>query len=128
MARYEDWVPPPPVERVSEEQELFDDLLDRAIRTPLTMQSFFDSERPPIREEEPVMRTLRLVEIAARADFLSAVLLLGSPVLAWGAERHVTAALEALARTAWILGYVPETTLPDATQRVTCVDLAMAIA
>lgn len=128
MARYEDWVPPPPVERVTEEQELFDDLLDRAIRTPLTMQSFFDSERPFIRQEEPVMRTLRLVEITARCDFLSALLLLGSPVLSWGAEKHVLGILTAVARTAWILGYVPDTTLSEAAQRVTCVDLAMAIA
>jgi hypothetical protein len=128
MARYEDWVPPPPAERISEEQQVFDDLLDRAIRTPLTMQSFFDSERPSLREEERVMRTLRLIEIAARADFLSALLLLGSPVLAWGAERHAAGTLEALARAAWILGHVPDTTLTDAAQRVTCVDLAMAIA
>lgn len=128
MARYENWVPPPPVERISPEQELFDEVLDRAIRTPLTMQSFFDSDRPSIRQEEPVMRTLRLVEISARCDFLSALLLLGGPVLSWGAERHVLGILEALARTAWILGYVPDTTLSDAAQRVTCVDLAMAVA
>lgn len=128
MARYESWVPPPPTERVSPEQELFDDLLDRGIRSPLTMQSFFDPERPPIREEEPVMRTLRLVEISSRCDFLSALLLLGSPALAWGAERHVLGTLEALARNAWILGNVPDVTLTEATQRVTCVDLAMAVA
>lgn len=128
MARYEAWVPPPPVEAVSQEEELFTELLDRGIRTPETMRSFFDTDRPPIAEEEQPFRTLRELEIAARCDFLSGVLLLGSSVLAWGAERHVLNVLEAMSHMAWILGQVPSTTLEDASERATCVDLDRALA
>ena len=128
MARYESWVPPPPVEAVTEEEELFTDLLDRGIRTPETMRSFFDTDRPPIAEEEQPFRTLRELEISARCDFLSGILLLGSSVLSWGAERHVLGVLESMAHMAWILGQVPGTTLEDATARAACVDLGRALA
>lgn len=134
MARYESWVPPPPVEAVSEEEELFSDLLDRGIRTPETMRSFFDTDRPPIADEEQPFRTLRRLEITARCDFLSGILLLGSSVLSWGAERHVLGVLESFAHIAWILGQVPEDGRgeapgPDgAAARAACVDLGRACA
>jgi hypothetical protein len=123
MARFEDWAPPPPVEPVSEEEELFTQVLDRAIRTPETMRSFFDTERPPIADEEQPFRTLRGLEITARSDFLSGILLLGSSVLAWGVERHVLGVLESMAHIAYILGQVPGTELDDASARAVCVDL-----
>ena len=128
MARYESWVPPPPVEAVSEEEELFLDLLDRGIRTPETMRSFFDTDRPPLAEEQQPFRTLRELEISARCDFLSGILLLGSSVLAWGAERHVLGVLESMAHIAWILGQVPDTTLEEPEERAACVDLGRALA
>lgn len=134
MARYESWAPPPPVEAVTEEEELFSDLLDRGIRTPETMRSFFDTDRPPMAEEQQPFRTLRQLEITARADFLSGILLLGSSVLSWGSERHVLGVLESFAHIAWILGQVPEPGAgegpgpDDAPQRATCVELGRAIA
>lgn len=128
MARYQDWTPPPPVERVSPEEELFSELLDRAIRTPETMRSFFDTDRPPIAGEEPPFHTLRTLEISARCDFLSGILLLGSSVLAWGVERHVLGVLESMAHIAWILGIVEDATPEDAADRAACVDLGRAIA
>lgn len=134
MARYENWVPPPPQEAISEEEELFSDLLDRGIRTPETMRSFFDTERPPISEEAQPFRTLRQLEITARCDFLSGILLLGSSVLSWGAERHVMAVLESFAHIAWILGQVPDEALEqagapdDAADRAACVELGRALA
>jgi len=134
MARYESWVPPPPVEAVSEEEEVFSDLLDRGIRTPETMRSFFDTDRPPIAEEEQPFRTLRQLEITARADFLSGILLLGSSVLSWGSERHVLGVLESFAHMAWILGQVPEPGADDgpgpddAAERAACVELGRALA
>lgn len=128
MARYEEWTPPPRVEPFSEAEELFTELLDRAIRTPETMRSFFDTERPPIADEEEPLHTLRMLEISARRDFLSGVLLLGSNVLSWGVERHVLPILESMAYTAYILGQVPDATLDDAAARATCVELGRLIA
>jgi hypothetical protein len=134
MARYENWVPPPPVEAISPEEELFSDLLDRSIRAPETMRSFFDTDRPPIGEEEQPFRTVRQLEITARCDFLSGILLLGSNVLSWGAERHVLGVLESFAHIAWILGQVEETEaqgtapLDDAAGRAACVALGRALA
>lgn len=134
MARYESWAPPPPVEAVTEEEELFSDLLDRGIRTPETMRSFFDTDRPPMAEEQQPFRTLRQLEITARADFLSGILLLGSSVLSWGSERHVLGVLESFSHIAWILGQVPEPGAGDgpgpdgAPQRAACVELGRAIA
>lgn len=128
MARYEDWAPPPPVERISEEEELFTELLDRAIRTPEMMRSFFDTDRPPIADEGSPYRTLRTLDISARCDFLAGILLLGSSVLSWGAERHVLGVLESMAHTAWVMGQVPGAALDDAAARATCVELGRATA
>lgn len=127
MARYEQWSPPPPIEKISEQEELFSELLDRAIRSPETMRSFFDTERPTIVDEIEPYRTLRELEIASRCDFLSGVLLLGSSVLSWGVERHVLGVLEALAHIAYVMGEVPDTPLADAEARATCVALGRAI-
>ena len=128
MARYEDWTPPPPVEPVNEEEELFIELVDRAIRTPETMRSFFDTERPPIGDEDQPFRTLRELEITARCDFLSGILLLGNSVLAWGVERHVLGVLEPMAHIAYILGQVPDPGPEDPSERATCVDLGRLLA
>ena len=126
MARYEQWTPPPPIEKISEQEELFTELLDRAIRSPETMRSFFDTDRPPLADEIQPYRTLRELEIASRSDFLSGVLLLGSSVLSWGVERHALGVLEALAHIAYVMGQVPGT-LNDAEARATCVALGRAI-
>ena len=127
MARYEQWSPPPPIEKISEQEELFTELLDRAIRSPETMRSFFDTDRPPISDEVQPYRTLRELEIVSRSDFLSGVLLLGSSVLSWGVERHALGVLEALAHIAYVMGQVPDTPLADAEARATCVALGRAI-
>ncbi len=126
MARYEQWSPPP-IEKISEQEELFTELLDRAIRSPETMRSFFDVDRPSIADEIQPYRSLRELEIIARCDFLSGVLLLGSSVLSWGVERHVLGVLEAVAHIAYVMGQVPDTPLADAEARVTCVALGRAI-